>query len=54
MGRGEMMEAELYHPVHLQEEESHLVRRLLITLTGGILIINAFISSRLFPDSPPD
>ncbi|MCK4905518.1 cadmium-translocating P-type ATPase [bacterium] len=46
------MQAELYHPVHFHEEESHLVRSLLITLTGGILIFNAFIATRLFPDSP--
>jgi Cd2+/Zn2+-exporting ATPase len=46
------MQAELYHPVHLQEEENHLVRGLLVTLTGGILIFNAFISTHLFPDSP--
>lgn len=47
-----MMEAELYHPVHVHEEESQLVRRFFITLTGGILIFNAFISSLLFPESP--
>jgi Cd2+/Zn2+-exporting ATPase len=46
------MQAELYHPVHFHEEESHLVRELLITLTGGILIFNAFIATRLFPGSP--
>ena len=47
-----MMEVELYHPLHIKEEESHLVRRFLITLAGGILIVNAFISKRIFPDSP--
>lgn len=46
------MEAELYHPVHVHEEENQLARRLLITLAGGILIFNAFISKRIFFDSP--
>ncbi len=46
------MQAELYHPVHTHEEEHHLVRGLLITLTGGILIFNAFIAKHLFPGSP--
>lgn len=46
------MQAELYHPVHFHEEESHLVRGLLITLAGGILILNAFIAKHLFAGSP--
>ncbi|MDD5454934.1 MAG: heavy metal translocating P-type ATPase [Candidatus Ratteibacteria bacterium] len=52
MGGSKIMQAELYHPVHIHEEEHHLVQSLLITLTGGILIFNAFLSTRLFPDSP--
>jgi Cd2+/Zn2+-exporting ATPase len=51
MGRDQMMQEELYHPVRIQEEESQLVRRLFITLIGGILIFNAFISRILFPNS---
>ncbi len=47
-----MNEVELYHPLHTHEEEGQLVRRLLITLAGGILIFNAFISIRIFPNSP--
>jgi len=46
------MQAELYHPIHAHEEERHLVQGLLITLTGGILIFNAFIAKHLFPNSP--
>jgi len=46
------MEEELYHPVHIHEEERELVRRLILTLIGGILIFNAFISARIFPDRP--
>jgi len=46
------MQAELYHPIHIHEEEHHLVRGLLITLTGGILIFNAFLATHLFPASP--
>jgi Cd2+/Zn2+-exporting ATPase len=46
-----IMKAELYHPIHTHEEEHHLVRGLLITLTGGILIFNAFIAKYLFPES---
>ncbi|NOZ64478.1 MAG: hypothetical protein GXO71_06065, partial [Caldiserica bacterium] len=46
------MKEELYHPVHAHEEERELVRRLIFTLIGGILIFNAFIATRMFPDRP--
>lgn len=46
-----MTHEELIHPVHIHDEESQLVRRLFITLIGGILIFNAFISRILFPNS---
>ena len=54
MDRSRIMQEELYHPVHAHAhgEEKELVRRLMITLVGGILIINAFIAARLFPDTP--
>ncbi|HIE44254.1 MAG TPA: cadmium-translocating P-type ATPase [Candidatus Omnitrophica bacterium] len=46
------MEEELYQPLHPHEEERELVCRLIITLIGGIFIFNAFISSRIFPQTP--
>ena len=46
------MPLDIYHPVGVHEEEAGLVRHLLVTLMGGLLIVNAFIAARMFPDIP--
>jgi len=46
------MEGEIYQPVHVRKEEKELIRALIFTFIGGILIINAAIAGRIFPDRP--
>ena len=45
------MEEEIYQPVYTHEERE-LVRKLILTLIGGILIFNAFVSLHIFPQRP--
>lgn len=46
------MQEDIYQPLSVHEEEADLVRRLIVTLMGGLLIVNAFIANRIFPDTP--